>query len=202
MVGYGKSFIPFDEEGQIYLLQGPNNGGKSVFLAGVCILQILAQLGMLVPAKELDISPTDGIFLHMQTYNPLNESGRLAEECRVVAEMFGKMTDNTVCFFDEAFSSTDNAGAMELSDNVLRALSKRGIRCIFNTHIHELTEHAERINSHGGAKIDFLTAQILEGERRTYRVERCRNEEESYARSIAKKFGLTYEALTGLQDNK
>ncbi len=187
----------FDADGQIYLLEGPNNGGKSVFLAGVCILQILAQLGMLVPARELDISPADGIFLHMQTYNPLNESGRLAEECRVIAEMFGKLTEASVCFFDEAFSSTDNAGAMQLSDNVLRALSTRGIRCIFNTHIHELADHVADIHEMGGAKIDYLTAQILEGERRSYRVERCRNGAESYAHSIARKFGLTYEALTG-----
>ncbi len=48
----------------------------------------------------------------------------------MVAEMFSKMTENTVCFFDEVFSSTDNTGAMELSDNVLRALATRGIRTI------------------------------------------------------------------------
>ena len=49
--------IEFDENGRIYLILGPNSGGKSVFTSAVGICQVFTQLGFLVPAKYAEISP-------------------------------------------------------------------------------------------------------------------------------------------------
>ena len=54
----------FDEETKIFVITGPNRGGKSVLTTAVGLAQLMAQLGLLVPAKELSLSPADQILTH------------------------------------------------------------------------------------------------------------------------------------------
>jgi len=182
----------FDEEGMLYIFTGPNNGGKSVFMSAVCIIQIMAQLGMEVPASRLEISPADGIFVHMSNYEGLNQYGRLADECRKISEMFKNMPSNSLCIFDETYSSTDLNGALELSTHLIRALLAKGVKGIFGTHFHELVNMAEQLNE---PKIDYIVACLTESGSRTYHIERKKSDAGSDAKSIAESMGVTYEQL-------
>lgn len=66
----GGSFVPNDihlggTHANFVLLTGPNMGGKSTLLRQVCQATLLAQLGALVPAQSLHLSPVDAVFVRM-----------------------------------------------------------------------------------------------------------------------------------------
>ena len=190
-----KNDFTFDDKGMVYLLTGPNNGGKSVFMSCVCIIQIMAQLGMMTPAAQLEISPVSGIFIHFQQYNAINEYGRLADECIRISKIFKEADEYSAAFFDETFSSTDVRDAVNLSENVLSALMYKRIRAVYSTHMHELESYTEKINDEFGGGLDYLTAGITESGIRTYRIERVRPSGESWGKSVAEKYGISYDEL-------
>ena len=188
--------IEFDEKGQIYILTGPNNGGKTVFLVSVGMAQILAQLGMLIPAKSIDISPVDRIYVHFPKYSTKENMGRLEEECARIKEIFATINTHSLCLFDETFSSTDSEEGCGLAFEILRAIRSYGAHAIFGTHFHQLGRRIDEAKSDGECDgFDFLNAGIEEGKRRTYKITRGKPEGKSYAAGIAAKYGLSFETL-------
>ncbi len=189
--------MEFDEKGQIYILTGPNNGGKTVFLVSVGMAQILAQLGMLIPAKEIDISPVDHIYVHFPKYQTKEKMGRLEDECVRIKEIFETINKYSLCLFDETFSSTDSEEGCQLAFEILRAIESYGAYAVFGTHFHHLIHRIDEARAESGdcAGFDYLCAGISDGQHRTYRITRSRPEGRSYAAGIAAKYGLSYENL-------
>ncbi|MGM9624342.1 MAG: hypothetical protein ACI3XM_01420 [Eubacteriales bacterium] len=194
--------ITFDRDGMLYILTGPNNGGKSVYLSAVVLIQLMAQLGMMVPAEKAELFPVHAVFIHFPKQSTLKEKGRLAEECENIADIFAAIPKNgthrALVVMDEAFSSTDVQDAVSLSDTVLRALSHCRVCGIFATHFHELYAHTEAANAQCGeqdSRIDYLVAGVGEDEKRTYRILRRKPDGKSYAQTIARKYGIDYDTL-------
>ena len=73
-----------------------------------------------------------------------------------------------------------------------------GCRCLFSTHLHELSNQLDEINkkcaAEGGSPIDTLVAGI-HGSERSFEIIRAKPDGKSYARDIAEKFGLSYEKI-------
>ena len=189
--------VAFDDKGRIYILTGPNNGGKSVFMVSVGMAQILAQLGMLVPAEQLDISPVDHIYVHFPEYQTKEKMGRLEDECARVKKVFETMNTYSLCLFDETFSSTDSDEGCQLAFEVLRAIESFGAHAIFGTHFHHLVRLIDEAKTELNVcqSFDYLCAGIFGGKQRTYRITRSKPEGKSYASAIAEKYGLSYEKL-------
>ena len=189
--------ISFDEKGKIYILTGPNNGGKSVFLVSVGMAQILAQLGMLIPAEKIDISPVDHIYIHFPDYQTREKMGRLEDECARIKEIFETINKYSLCLFDETFSSTDSEEGCQLAFDVLRAIESYGAYAIFGTHFHHLIHliNDAKADSDECKSFDYLRAEILDNQKRTYRITRSKPDGKSYADGIARKYGLLYESL-------
>lgn len=91
--------IDFDDEsGRIYILTGPNRGGKTTFTQAVGLAVLLAQNGIYAPCRELKISPCDNIFTHFPAdENDTVDLGRLGEESKRLAEIL-ILQPKTVCF--------------------------------------------------------------------------------------------------------
>ena len=195
-----KNDIDFDEKAGIYVLTGPNRGGKSVVTCAVDMIQAMAQLGLPVPAAHAVISPVDAIFTHFPTgAEDTIDKGRLGEECARLGEIFDAITDKSLVLLDETLSSTGSFEASYIAAEVLAGLSMARCRAIFSTHLHELSGEIDAINARtaakGGAPIDTLVAGI-EGEgRRSFRIIRTKPDGKSYARDIAVKYGLTYDNI-------
>lgn len=188
--------IEFDEKGQIYILTGPNNGGKTVFLVSVGMAQILAQLGMLIPAKSIDISPVDRIYVHFPKYSTKENMGRLEDECARIKGIFESINKYSLCLFDETFSSTDSDEGCGLAFEILRAIECYGAHAIFGTHFHHLSHRVNEAKADGDCVgFDYLNAGISDGKQRTYRITRGRPEGKSFASDIAAKYGLSYDTL-------
>ncbi len=191
--------IEFDESAMIYVLTGPNRGGKSVITCAVGLSQVMMQLGMFVPAKDATISVADAIFTHFPTgADDTIDKGRLGEECARLRDIFEGISDKSFVFLDESLSSTGAYEASYIAAEVLAGFSRIGCRCLFSTHLHELASQIDNINARtnpaGGSKIDTLVAGIEDGNR-SFKIVRMKPDGKSYARDIADKYGLSYENI-------
>ncbi len=203
----GETVVPNDiafdttpENALIYVLTGPNRGGKSVITCAIGLCQVMLQLGMYLPARACEISPVDGIFTHFPTgADDTIDKGRLGEECARLGEIFDAVTAHSLVLLDESLSSTGSYEASYIAAEVLAGLARVGCRTLFSTHLHELAAELDRINADsardGGARIDTLVAGI-EGEgRRSFLITRAKPDGRSYARDIAERYGLTYDSI-------
>jgi len=199
--------IAFDESAMIYVITGPNRGGKSVLTCAVGHAFAMAQTGLPVCAQSAEISPCDQILTHFPAGNEDTvEKGRLGEECSRLCTMFDAVTENSLVLLDESLSSTGSYEGAYIAAEVLRGFSLCGCRGIFSTHLHDLAASVDAINREclekGGVKIDNLVAEVKEGER-SFRILRKSPDGKSYARDIAEKYGLSAEKIMAkLEKNK
>ncbi len=192
--------ITFDERAAIYVLTGPNRGGKSVITCAIGLSQVMLQLGMYVPAESAVISPVDGIYTHFPTgAEDTIDKGRLGEECARLVEIFDCVTANSLVLLDESLSSTGSYEASYIAAEVLGGLAHIGCRCLFSTHLHELAAEIDNINrrslASGGVPVDTLVAGIVGEGTRSFRITRAKPDGKSYAHDIAEGYGLTYERI-------
>lgn len=190
--------IEFDEKGMIYIFGGANGGGKTLFARSVAICQALFQLGLYVPAEYAELSPCDEILLHFQKKNNDVSQSRFMEECERISTLMKYAGEYTLVICDEALSGTNGAEAVPIAEEVLKAMSAKGCRGIFITHVHEIGDCADTINELDfcKSKIDHLT--VLTDQRtgnRLYKVVRNHPDGKSDASFIAKKYGLDFETL-------
>ena len=189
----------FDEDGMIYVLTGPNRGGKSVITCAVGIAFVMAQLGLPVCADSCVISPCDEIFTHFPTGSEDTiDKGRLGEECSRLSAIFEEVTQDSLVLCDESLSSTGSFEAAYIASEVLQGFSMARCRGIFSTHLHDLAASVDSINAscvpNGGVKIDNLVAAIEKGSR-SFKILREKPDGKSYARDIAEKYGLSLDKI-------
>ncbi len=191
--------IEFNKDAMIYVLTGPNRGGKSVITCAIGLAQAMFQLGMFVPAKDAKISIADAIFTHFPTgADDTIDKGRLGEECARLRDIFEEVTARSFVLLDESLSSTGAYEASYIAAEVLAGFSRIGCRCLFSTLLHELAAQIDNINARtapdNGTVIDTLVAGIEDGNR-SFKIVRMKPDGKSYARDIADKYGLSYENI-------
>ncbi len=191
--------IEFDDDARIYVLTGPNRGGKSVVTVAVGAVQAMFQLGLPVTAESAQLSPVDAIYTHFpEGADDTIDKGRLGEECARLKEIFDSADENSMILLDESLSSTGAYEASYIAAEILSGFAVMRCRGIFSTHLHELAAAVPQINErsvkHGGVKIDTLVAGIEEG-KRSFKIYRAEPDGKSYAKDIADKYGLSFESL-------
>ena len=189
--------LDFDKEHTVYILTGANRGGKTTVTQAVGIMQVLAQGGIFVPARSFEYKPVDCIYTHF----PADEDktldlGRLGEECVRFKESFKSCTKKSLYLLNESFSTTSFEEGYYIAKDSVKALLKKSVRTIYNTHMHKLGEDVGEFNlENPDAKAASLVVQS-EGGERSFRIKVAPPEGMSYARDIAEKYGVTYEMLT------
>lgn len=188
----------FDEAGRLFVLTGPNRGGKTTFTRGVGLAQVLAQAGLPVPAEAARISPVDTIY----TLFPAAETaqtgmGRLDEEAAALAAIFRGATARSLVLLNEPLGSTSPYEAVMIARDVMAGLRMLGARGILVTHLHELAGEALALNEAvaGTSVVATLVAEVAAtgdeaGGARTYRIARGLPDGRSYAADIAVAHGL------------
>lgn len=200
---------------RVFVLTGPNRGGKTTYMQAVGLAQVLAQAGLYVPAREARISPVDGIFTHFPAReHPELDTGRLGEEAGRLRELFSAATPGSLILLNESLSATSPGESLELARDVLGILRLLGARSIYTTHLHELAAEAERLDGDapGSAGAASLVSVVKEGGtveaeggdepvppvRRTFEIRPGTPAGRSYAREIAEKHGVSYRRLEEL----
>jgi DNA mismatch repair ATPase MutS len=197
--------VRLDDSGRLYILTGPNQGGKTTFTQGLGVLQVLGQAGLFVPARSATLSPVDLVESHFPSEETGRlESGRLAEEARRLSAMFDRITDRSLVLLNETLSSTSPGEGLYLAEDVVKGLRLSGARGVFTTHLHELAERVEALNGEveGGSKIGSLVAGVgaaperPDGEtRRTFDIRPGPPMGKSYARDIAERFEISFRKI-------
>lgn len=187
----------FDKEHTVYILTGANRGGKTTVTQAVGIMYVLAQGGIFVPASSFEYKPVDCIYTHF----PADEDktfdlGRLGEECIRFKENYDACTKDSLYLLNESFSTTSFEEGYYIAKDAVKALLKKSVRTIYNTHMHKLGENVDELNrGFSNASASSIIAQSKEG-KRSFKIEVAPPEGMSYARDIAQKYGVTYEMLT------
>ena len=188
--------LSFDQKRTVYILTGANRGGKTTITQAAGQLFVLAQGGLFVPAESFRYVPCDCIYTHF----PADEDktldlGRLGEECVRFKDIFSKSTGRSIVLLNETFSTTSFEEGYYIARDSVKALLAKGVRTIYNTHMHKLGEDADaltRESSSAGAA--SLVMRTEEG-KRSFKVALAQPEGSSYARDIAEKYGVTYDML-------
>ena len=193
--------VTFDGTAGVYIVTGPNRGGKSVFTCAVGQAVVMASLGLPVCAESFEMSVCDNVFCHFPTSEEDTvDKGRLGEECSRLSDILSKVTKDSLVLLDESLSSTGSEEASAIAEEVVSALSVIGCRAVFSTHLHSLAAAASSINERtapmGGVRIDTLVADISEGER-SFKVVRRAPEGKSFASDVAAKYGLSLGDILG-----
>jgi len=161
--------VPNDLEADgplLVFITGPNSGGKTTFLRSLGIAQLMMQAGMFVPAERYGASLCDGLFTHFPRGEDARmERGKLDEELARMSQIVDRIRPDSVLLVNEAFASTNEREGSEIARQVVRALTERGVRVFFVTHLFEL---ARSFEGQDGAV--FLRAERLPDGTRTYRV--------------------------------
>ncbi len=189
--------LDFDNDHTIYILTGANRGGKTTATQGIGLLYALAQGGVYVPADSFVFAPADCIYTHFPAdEDQTMDLGRLGEECIRFKEIFEKAKDSSLILMNETFSTTSFEEGYYIACDSIKALLTKGARTIYNTHMHKLGLDAEEFSKDFKKKASSLIVKS-DGGKRSFKLAIAPPEGSSYAADIAKKYGVTYEMLTG-----
>ena len=189
--------LVFDNDHTIYILTGANRGGKTTATQGIGLLYALAQGGVYVPADSFVFAPADCIYTHFPAdEDQTMDLGRLGEECIRFKEIFTEATDSSLILMNETFSTTSFEEGYYIACDSIKALLTKGARTIYNTHMHKLGIDAEDFSKDFKKKASSLIVKS-DGGKRSFKLAIAPPEGSSYAADIAKKYGVTYEMLTG-----
>ncbi len=201
--------VAFGPAAMIFVLTGPNSGGKTTYTRAIGQAQVLAQAGLFVPGQAARLSPVDAIFTHFTTAErPEDDMGRLAEELGRLSQIFRQASPSSLILLNEPLASTDHASATALSRELLAGLRWLGARAIFVTHVHELADEtpldspletsldespeqpAGVLNLVAGLTFRNSDNGHLEAFP-TYKIEPGRPQTPGYAAELARRYGLS-----------
>lgn len=194
----------FDENARIYILTGPNRGGKTTITQAVGLAFLLAQNGIYVPASSIRLSPADNVFTHFPAdENDTVDLGRLGEESKRLAEIFSSATKKSLLLLNESLATTNVSEGLYIAKDVIKAMRYLGVRCIFNTHMHDLARNLEEINQgiEGESKIESMVTGVENG-KRSFKIFILPPQGVSYAKDIAVKYGVTFENIKSEIDKR
>lgn len=149
----GERFVPNDlslsPADRLWLVTGPNMGGKSTFLRQNALIVILAQAGGYVPAAAAKLGLVDRLFSRVGASDNLAR-GRSTFMVEMVetAAILAQATERSFVILDEVGRGTSTYDGLALAWSVVEAVHEvNRCRCLFATHYHELTRLAETLNA-------------------------------------------------------
>jgi DNA mismatch repair protein MutS len=137
------------EESRLWLVTGPNMGGKSTFLRQNALIAILAQAGAYVPASHARLGLVDRLFSRVGASDNLAR-GRSTFMVEMVetAAILAQATERSFVILDEVGRGTSTYDGLAIAWAVVEAVHDiNRSRCLFATHYHELTRLAERLDA-------------------------------------------------------
>ncbi len=149
----GDRFVANDcrlnEQERLWLITGPNMGGKSTFLRQNALIALLAQAGSFVPAAKATLGLVDRLFSRVGASDNLAR-GRSTFMVEMVetAAILAQATPSSFVILDEVGRGTSTYDGLAIAWAVTEAIHDRNMcRCLFATHYHELTRLAERLDA-------------------------------------------------------
>ncbi len=139
------SFVPNDSQlepgRRLWLMTGPNMGGKSTFLRQNALLVLMAQCGSFVPAEKAEIGIVDRLFSRVGAADDIarGQSTFMVEMVETAA-ILNQATPRSLVILDEIGRGTATYDGLSIAWAVVEYMHNiNRSRCLFATHYHELT---------------------------------------------------------------
>jgi len=133
---------------RLWLITGPNMGGKSTFLRQTALIAVLAQSGSFVPAARAKVGIVDRLFSRVGASDNLAR-GRSTFMVEMVetAAILAQATPKSLVILDEIGRGTSTYDGLAIAWAVVEAMHDQAkCRTLFATHYHELTRLAGRLD--------------------------------------------------------
>lgn len=147
-------FVPNDTEmdcskNQFALITGPNMAGKSTYMRQVALIVIMAQAGSFVPASHASIGLVDRIFTRVGAFDDLaSGQSTFMVEMVELANILNNATPKSLILLDEIGRGTSTYDGYSIAKAVVEYIHNKdraGVRSMFATHYHQLTDLSERL---------------------------------------------------------
>ena len=144
-------FVPndlrLDDDRGFLIVTGPNMSGKSTYMRQAALIQLLAQAGSFVPAREATVGLVDGIYTRVGALDELAQGrSTFMVEMQELSNILHSASADSLIILDEVGRGTATYdgisiawAATEYIHNEVRA------RTLFATHYHELTTLADHL---------------------------------------------------------
>jgi len=182
-------FVPNDVHldqtaNEVLIITGPNMAGKSTVLRQTALIVLMAQMGCYVPAQSATIGIVDRIFTRVGAMDDLRRGqSTFMVEMSETANILNNATEKSLVILDEIGRGTSTYDGLSIAWSVAEDLVQKngkGVKTLFATHYHELTELAKtnrRVQNYSIAvrewqdNIIFLHKLVKGGTSRSYGIQ-------------------------------
>lgn len=132
---------------RLWVITGPNMGGKSTVMRQVALITILAHVGSFVPAKRARVGLIDRVFTRVGAADDLGRGeSTFMVEMRETAQIVERAGPRSLVLLDEIGRGTATFDGLALAWAITEHLHDQvGCRTLFATHYHELCGLEDRL---------------------------------------------------------
>ncbi len=194
-------FVPNDlrldsHQQQVIIITGPNMAGKSTILRQTALIVILAQAGSFVPAAAARLPLVDRVFTRVGAMDDLARGrSTFMVEMTETSRILAQAGERSLVILDEVGRGTSTFDGLSIAWAVaehLHDLGGHGVKTLFATHYHELTELAA---THGRVRNFNVAVKEYRGNIVFLRRLKPGGVSRSYGLAVARLAGLPPEVL-------
>lgn len=133
----------------VWVITGPNMGGKSTFMRQSVLIVIMAQMGSYVPATVASIPIFDQVFTRIGASDDiLSGKSTFMVEMAEANDALSNATENSLIIFDEIGRGTSTYDGMALAKAMIEYIAINiKAKTLFSTHYHELVTLADHFDN-------------------------------------------------------
>lgn len=175
---------------KIFVVTGPNQGGKTTYARMIGQIHYLFLLGVPVPARRAELIRCKSIFTHFEHEEiAYNDYGKLQDDLMRMHDIYEHLTDHCLVIINEMLSSTSYDDAVQIGEKIIQKLTDFESINLYVTFVDRLASLTEKVVS--------LVSVIDTNEHdlRTFRIARKEADGNVYATTLANKYDLSYSKI-------